>query len=223
MTDIVDAIRDGLGTGEANGARGSPGACWMAGHAARLRARLERYKEDTFYDYRIMQQGLRERSLVEERLKMTDQKKPKPEVENEDAAEPEVTEGLISEKPPPGPGDYLHAEETGGVTIEEVAPPPDTKSSIMASLERTYESKVVEVNTFTSAQKLQDKLNELHRKGFQLMTGPLKDNWLVLTRPHFVWNGRGDVAGQKAAEVEEKSRQADEELGEVLAGTGSAG
>lgn len=142
----------------------------------------------------------------------------KPEVDNDVTDEPQVSE-TISTTPPPLPGDHGIVEEKA--EIEEAAAPEGegAKSNILASLERTYQNQVVDAQKYTSAQKLQDKLNELGDQGYQLLA-KVDNDWLVLSRPRFVWNGSGDVAGQAAADVGEKSRQADAAIGGVLAGTG---
>ncbi len=132
---------------------------------------------------------------------------------------PDVTETIL-ETPPPLPGDHIHSEVKA--TIEEVATPEGegAKSNVLASLARTFQYQVVDAQKFTSAQKLQDKLDELGGQGYQLLAKVDKFDGLVLSRPRFVWNGSGDVAASAAADVGEKSRQADAAIGNVLAGTG---
>ena len=215
----IDVIEEGLARAKrakANGDRAGPGGCWWAARKKVYTRHLEQYDE------RIMAEPFRAPSLVDEELKIMAEQ----EQAEENGSEPEKNAITFAANPPPvteSPPVEADEQDTVNVTIEEDIPPdeaPDPPSNLLMSLERTYESQVVEARKFTSAQQLQDKLDELGGKGYQLLAKIDKFDWLILSRPRFTWNGSGDVAAQAAADVAGKVKQADAELGDVLAGTG---
>ena len=207
----VDALAAGFARAPAtaNGKRAGP----VTGCESWIDKRKKLYaRRMELYDPQIMQPPLRAQSLYEEQI-MTE-----PETKQEPANDstPEEKPETHIKTPPDAPGLAPLVEEDEQATAEiEVKP-----AGIFTALERTFQYKTLIADHYDSAAKLEAMLNELGRKGYQHVASLKDDNWLVFQRPHFGLNGGGDVAGQKAAEVDKKVKQADNALGKMLAGTG---